>query len=354
MKLIQVGPDPNERGGIASVISVLSAYNRRTGIDEKIIPTAKSGGHLFQLAIFFSGLFKIVAACLTRSVNIVHIHMSSRGSCMRKSIVAIACRVTGTPFIIHLHGGDFDKYFEQQISGRKRKFISSIFSSADATVALSNYWKDWLLVNMKLKNVQVISNGTLEQDITKIYTNPTKNILFLGRLCDRKGTDVLIDAARKLSGSYPNVRFELGGDGDLDFYKPMASDLGNIFFLGWLNESDRDLAYQRAYAFCLPSRNEGLPMSILEAMSRGIPVVSTNVGGIPDAIENGISGILIPPSDSESLAQSLKLLLDNDSLAASMGNAARLRHKTLFGAEIMCSSFRDLYTKIISARNNKL
>jgi len=94
-------------------------------------------------------------------------------------------------------------------------------------------------------------------------------------------------------------------------------------------------------------------MSILEAMSHGVPVVSTQVGGIPDAVENGATGILIPPNDAESLAQALKLLLDSEELAVNMGNAAKLRHKTLFGSELMCNSFLDLYKKIVSARRSK-
>lgn len=125
---------------------------------------------------------------------------------------------------------------------------------------------------------------------------------------------------------FPETRILFGGDGEVEKNKRLAEDLGiagNCEFHGWVTGEEREALFARAAVYCLPSKNEGLPMSVLEAMARGIPTVATAVGGIPQAIEDGVNGFLINVDDIEALSERLIALLEDVALRETVGVASR-------------------------------
>src|SRR5690606_20518716 len=151
-----------------------------------------------------------------------------------------------------------------------------------------------------------------------------------------KGAYDLIDAMARITRSHPSVQLLLGGDGDLQEAAERAKQLGvqdSVKLLGWVTGERKANLLSSASVFCLPSYNEGLPMSLLEAMASGLPVVTTPVGGIPEAVTDGREGYLVEPGDVGSLADKLRALIDNRILAREMGQEARKKALEKYSVE---------------------
>jgi glycosyltransferase involved in cell wall biosynthesis len=149
---------------------------------------------------------------------------------------------------------------------------------------------------------------------------------FLGSLNASKGIDVLIGAASRLA-QRRGVRLAVAGDGPLrqQVEGAGADGLLPIAYLGRLASSDVPAFLAAVDVLAVPSYDEGFPRAVLEAMAMQVPVVASSVGGIPEAIENGTSGLLVPPGDEEALAATLDRVLDDPALASRLGAAGRRR-----------------------------
>ncbi|MCY1515673.1 glycosyltransferase, GG-Bacteroidales peptide system [compost metagenome] len=270
MNITLIGPSLNQRGGIVSVISGLRDFLTQKHVNIRTIGTTADGSIWKIISTFIQAWLITLSLCLLRKTDVIHLHIASRGSCLRKSTLALTCWMLRTPFILHLHGAEFQAFYNNELPFIGRQFVKFIFRRAARVIALSNSWQDWLNVTLKLKNVTVVFNGVPTIATTNVPKQNT--ILFLGRLGPRKGTDELISAMRMVIRNFPDAVLELGGDGDIDHYRQQAGNLPNIRFLGWIDDNERAAALSRANIFCLPSWNEGLPMSVLEAMSAGLPV----------------------------------------------------------------------------------
>lgn len=341
MNITLVGPSSSQRGGIASVLNELKHFLLKQDIKITLIATTSDGNIINRLLTFLRAWLSIIIMAMLRRTDIVHIHMSFRGSCLRKSLLGFTCWIFKTPYIIHLHSGGFHNFYHEELGCVGRALVNFVFRRASEVIAISRHWQKWLEDSLKLKHVALVFNGVSS------YANSTNKksftILFLGRLGANKGTDELIEAMRELTRKVPSAVLELGGDGNIEAYRQLAADLPNVQFLGWVDDAGRRAALARATVYCLPSWNEGLPMSVLEAMSAGIPVVSTPVGGIPEALEDGITGLLVQPGDVQGLTAALcKLLLDPE-LATSMGKAGQARYREMFSTEAMGQSCLEVY-----------
>jgi glycosyltransferase involved in cell wall biosynthesis len=151
-------------------------------------------------------------------------------------------------------------------------------------------------------------------------------VAFVGRCDEAKGVYELLDALAEVRRTIPAVRLECAGDGDLDALYRHAERLGlatDLHLPGWIGRLRRDDLMRRAAVFVLPSHAEGLPVSLLEAMAAGCPVIATDVGGIPDVVTDSVNGLLVPPRDRDALALALHRLLVDRRLAARLGREAR-------------------------------
>jgi glycosyltransferase involved in cell wall biosynthesis len=166
------------------------------------------------------------------------------------------------------------------------------------------------------------------------------NVAVVAAFEERKGHAVLVEAARTLG---PRVRFALAGDGEaLERTRRAAADLPNVRFLG--RRPDVPAILAAADALVLPSlANECLPYAILEAMAAGLPCVGTDVAGIPEEIEDGVSGYVVPPGDAPALARAIGRLADDPAAAKAMGAAGRRRVESHFTVERMMDELTALW-----------
>ncbi|MFN8693502.1 MAG: glycosyltransferase family 4 protein, partial [Holosporales bacterium] len=157
------------------------------------------------------------------------------------------------------------------------------------------------------------------------FNAPVLEIVFLGEVGTRKGVDVLIPALAKIA-DLPNWRMTIAGNGNIERYKAEAAALGiaeRVQFTGWLNPQAAQEILQRGHILVLASRQENLPMSILEAMAYGLVVVSTPVGAVPQVLKDGESGYLVAMGDEDALAAALREALLNPSRSAAMAAKAK-------------------------------
>ena len=330
-KILMVGPDLSLHGGIVSVVQ---------GYLDGGLPEACDGFEYLGTGVGSSKLGKSIAfaRALARyervmpSYDIVHLHISARGSYKRKSIMARMARKAGKFVILHDHDGEFEKAFEEGGDAYRRD-VRKTFGIADRVVVLSEEWRDYFAENVcDSEKIVVVHNGV------KVPAEPCspwsqQDILFLGRLDARKSPDVLLRASRQVLERFPGTKVVFGGDGEVEKNKALAEELGianHCEFHGWVSGAEREGLFARAAVYCLPSKNEGLPMSVLEAMARGIPTVATPVGGVPQVIEDGVSGFLVDVDDVDALSDRLNILLDKPGLRENVGAASRNTVTRLF------------------------
>lgn len=347
MNVCMIGPALSQRGGIVSVMQGLCNFLERKGIGVEVIESTSGKRFLFRFCDFLKAWALLVWGCSSRKFDVVHLHMASRGSCIRKTILALSCWALRTPYVIHLHGGEFHIFFDKEIGSVGRSFIRFAFFKAGHVIALSDYWKKWIKENIGINvRVSIIFNGVPPIDRNEDNAvAPT--VLFLGKLTKGKGVGELIEAMKDVSICLPSAVLELAGDGEIEFYKEQASGLANVRFLGWISEPERLAALSRATVLCLPSWNEGLPMSILEAMSAGLPVISTPVGGIPAAVEHEVTGLLVEPGNAKALAAAICKILMNPASARLMGKEGQARHRQSFSTEAMGASCLEVYNSCL-------
>jgi glycosyltransferase involved in cell wall biosynthesis len=178
------------------------------------------------------------------------------------------------------------------------------------------------------------------------------DIVYFGRMTKGKGIDLLIEAFCHLVTDFPYARLSLIGSGErLPLLRKRVNELhlsDRVQFTDWLQN---DALFSRLVAsdlFCLPSFSEGLPSSILEAMSIGLPIVATYVGGIPEIIEHNVSGILIPPRDEAALRGALLELANDPLKRVQLREEAFLRWKKIGTKEVIINQLMKVYTEKIS------
>lgn len=341
------------KGGIATVLQVLDAALFFSTTKNKIICSHKNGNQFFGLSRFFSfatALVQLTYFCCFYKVGIVHVHMASRGSYSRKSIIIKLAKKLGAKVIIHLHGGEFNIFYSTESSISKQSQIRDSFNMADKIIVLSEQWLEWVnsIIDDQSKTV-IVYNG-----VPKVVSNERVQdksiIIFLGKLCKAKGVDDLIDAFQRLHLQFPNTELHLAGNGDVEHYRQKVSELAlakHIHFLGWISGKEKNECLANASIYCLPSYNEGFPMGVLEAMSSEVVVVASKVGGIPDAITDEQEGLLIDAGDVNGLTVALSKLLTDETLSSQLSKAAKAKYENNFTPEAIVPKLCGIYDELL-------
>ena len=224
----------------------------------------------------------------------------------------------------------------------------------------SSLRKDLLRFGINENKMEIIHMGT---DINIFHSHYDKSeirrelgiddkdifVLFAGRLTEIKGTKYLIEAVRDLVPKYSNLKLVIVGDGDArEANESMASSIkNNIIFTGYVKDVHRFMS--SADIFVSPSLCEGGPITVYEAMACGTSVIATRVGAVPDAIQNGKTGIIVEPKDVNALKQALITLIENPNLAREIGELGRERIEKEFTWDAICKKLEKFYRKTIES-----
>jgi glycosyltransferase involved in cell wall biosynthesis len=268
------------------------------------------------------------------------------------STAMIAADMMGIPFSFTAHARDLYELTPAWMVREKAHKASFVVVVGEVH---ANYLLD---LGVAPEKVEVIHNGVAatipaRTDGKDAANHRAPTVLSVGRFVSKKGHDVLLDALARLARAGFEFRARLIGGGTLHSeLKARADELGlkgRVDIVGWIPESEVFDELARGDVFALASRitssgdRDGLPVSIVEAMAAGLPVVSTSVSAIPEAVGDGSEGFLVPPDDPDALAMALAKLLEDESLRAVLGERARRRALRDFSMESSAAKMIELY-----------
>ena len=275
--------------------------------------------HLYQLFYFAEA---VVLADHLRKRGVVHLHNHiATASC---TVAMLASAVSGIPYSFTLHGPDI--FFEPHrwrldLKIRHARFVACISDFCRSQAMAFSGTADWPKLHIVHCGVEPERYDTRPE-----RGNPAPHLLFVGRLAAVKGLPVLFDALPQVLQEFPDLRISLIGDGpDRASLETMAVHLPQVAFLGYQSQTEVAEMLQQADMLVLPSFAEGVPVVLMEAMAARLPVVTTQVAGIPELVENHVSGELVPPGDADALAQAIIGLLADRSRRDEMGKTGRAK-----------------------------
>ena len=347
---MMVGTNLHSKGGVSSVIQGYfdAGIMERLGI--QYYPTHCDGSRSHKVIFYMRGLFKIIINM--PKCNIVHVHTSSRWSFRRLFLIILFAKILSKKVVIHLHGGKFDIYYSQ-VFFVERITIRYGFFLADKVIVLSNEWLKKIRVFCDSKKVSIIPNSVLILGQRELTTGKKSSIphtiLFMGNMVSTKGVYDLLQAIELLNLDNTRIKVFLCGNGEIENVKKRVADLGLnkiVNVPGWVSGREKKKLLNEAYLYVLPSYFEGLPMSILEAMATGTPVISTPVGGIPYAVKDGYNGFLVPVNSPKALAAKIERLLVNEKLWAHLAQNAFKTIKNKFSIDQTEKKLLKLYHSI--------
>lgn len=288
---------------------------------------------------------------INNDIKIIHIHGSSRGSFYRKFIIFLFSKyVFKKSVVYHIHGSEYHLFYNE--SGfYQKKMIRFFIQNSDCIICLSKSWHTFFLENFNPKKIEILPNII---DYPK-KNNVNKNIkmitfLFLGFVGERKGIFDLLNVIQMNKVDFEGkIKLRIGGNGEIDRLKNFIKmqQLENIVeFLGWITAEEKKIELNHCDVYMLPSYNEGLPISILEAMSYGKPIISTPVGGIPEIVIPEKNGILVKPGNFGEISNAISYFLDNKNKLKEYGeNSFELVQNHL--PKSVIPQLNELYNKLL-------
>ena len=317
---------------------------------------------LLAIPYIISGFFKCIGICRKFRPDVIHAHWP-----FPHAYIALgAAKLFRIPLVLNFHGAEL-------LLIRKKKWVKpllkfaigqaqAVFANSSFTAgkikALRNVDVEWSPYGTTLESGSTSAGNGGTSAIVPHPVNGKFKILFVGRHIERKGICYLIEAAKHL----PRDQFEIRivGVGDLtDKLKAQAEeieDAAEIIFTGKLSSEELANEYRTANVFTLPAivdskgDTEGLGVVLIEAMELGLPVVASNVGGIPDVVVDGVSGILVPEKDPEALAGAYRRLAADPGLVKQLLEGAQKRIAECFSWDKIVERQIDSYKKIIRKR----
>ncbi|WP_295861109.1 glycosyltransferase [uncultured Fibrobacter sp.] len=332
---------------------------------------------LLAIPYIISGFFKCLKICRKWRPDIIHAHWP-----FPHAFIALgAVKLFRIPLVLNFHGAELllirkkkwvKPFLKFAIGQAQAVFANSSFTAAKIK-AIRNADVEWSPYGTTLDERRETREGRGETDLDErretrderggagdecVVPHPVNGkfkVLFVGRHIERKGIRYLIDSAKLL----PADKFEIRivGVGDLtEKLKQYAAQYPHVVFTGKLSPEDLAHEYSTANVFVLPAivdskgDTEGLGVVLIEAMELGLPIVASNVGGIPDVVVDGESGILVPEKDPEALANAFKRLASDRSLTVALLEGAQRRIAECFTWDGIISRQIGTYTRLINKR----
>lgn len=347
--ILTIGPDyHNHKGGIGSVIEIYSKYFQNF----KFLASFKEGSSFYKSLFFIRSIFRLFQLLIIdHKIKIVHIHGASYGSFFRKFVCfVIAKYIFQKKIIYHIHGAEYQLFYFHSNKFIK-KLIKSFINNADLIICLSTAWKTFFKLNFNPKNIEIVPNIIDYPSLSNSKKDDTILILlFLGMIGQRKGIFDLLEVISNNKGKYiGKIKLVIGGNGEVERLSNIIRDKrleDLIEFVGWITDEKKIAWLQKANIYILPSYNEGLPISILEALSYGQSIIASNVGGISEIVFPYINGILIEPGNLSEIESAINFFIKNPEVMKIYG-AESIQVSKKYFPESVVSELSEIFKSLL-------
>lgn len=348
--ILTIGPEyKNHRGGIGAVLEEYAANIQPFNF----LASYKPGGWLSIGWHYIKFLFSFTRYLIVnRQIKIVHIHTSSYGSFIRKSLVVLIAKLFGKKTIMHIHGSEFQVFYHK--TGVLKGVVRKILNLNNLIICLSPQWVDFFSKFIPAEKLVVLNNPVSgKYKLEKKKADNKIQFLFLGRIGQRKGIFDLVSAINELPVEKRNrMRLVAGGDGEIDKLTSLVKQFSleeNVIYAGWVTGTKKAELLSASDVYILPSYNEGLPISILEAMTGLLPVISTPVGGITEIVRDNENGILVQPGDVKAIKSAIEYFIDNPAKIAEYGKVSGQKARP-FLIDSVVLELKKTYTAMLNKK----
>ena len=335
-------------------------YAKENGVHPMVVPEMVGEASLRPRDM--KALRKLFRLIVDERPHIVHTHTAKAGFLGR-----LAARLARVPIVIHTyHGHVLDGYYGFLRNWLLRQMERGLAITSDRIVAVSPLVKQDLLkyriapsekivvIPMGFDLKPFLLCGSLKGEFRReLGLDPGMSLVgIVGRIFPIKNHQLFLESAARIAKRESNVRFVIVGDGvlrsDIEAYAENLALRDQVIFTGWRRDLPR--IYADLDALVISSNNEGTPVSAIEAMASGCPVVATRVGGLPDIVRNGETGYLVPAKQPQALATAILKLIANPQTAEQMGQSGRLSVRETFSVNRLVCDTEDLYKELLISK----
>lgn len=374
-QVLLVGPLPPPYGGIATYVKELtnskmqnisfSVFN--TSFPQWVAPLDREGKRsyssifeggvisgFYKLLYVITSYFRFFIVLISKRPDIVQVFPASYWAYWRNWLYLLQAKLLGKKTIFHVLNA-IDVFYKE-VGKTQRKLITSSLAIPDYILVQSPKLRGFVeeLTDVKVKGIlNGIHIDEIPQNLIKQTLLPEiKGVVgsTVGNLSMNKGTFIILDALRILKSEGITTKWIFIGRGDISKFSEIAKDYGieqQVLFTGTVSEQSKWQFLNSSNFYCLPSYAEGQPISIIEAMALGLPIISTNVGSIPEIVHDNENGYIINVGDPLALSKAIKKMVNNPDHTKSMGTKNKLLCKEKFNAKTMFSEISTIYSELL-------
>lgn len=352
--ILMLGPSLDYPGGMTEVVRSYRAAGLFERWPVRYISTYSGRAFADKLRPWLAALASVFLGLARRRVALVHVHSALYGSFWRKSTLCALALVFRVPYVVHLHDGRLVD-FRRGCNAFTCAWLRFVLRKAARVVVLTAHWRDEVQAIEPAARICIIGNPVpVPAALAPLGAFPARKVLFMAWLQKEKGVLDLVQAMPEVLRSVPEASFVIAGRGIAGSETPesierLAHRLGvahALRFAGWVNGEQKNRLLRQCDLFALPSYCEGLPVALLEAMAWGVPVVATQVGGIPDVIKDRVNGLLVDPGQPAALARAIVDLLADDALRRQVREAAHRDVARRYRLEAVIFQLETLYREL--------
>lgn len=355
MRVLVTTPPLDRPGGVAAHFEALAPYLSPVASYFFVGSRGENEGIVRRVARVLTDTLAFIVRLMRERPDLVHLNPSLGHLAMvRDGILLLAAKLFARRVVVYVHG------WEQSLAQTLKRGIPgalfrAVFNRADAFIVLAGKIADELQA-MGIRRPVFVETTTVHESLlvtTPDRTRPAGDpvrILFLARVERAKGVFEVLDAFRLLRERCPHVTLTIAGDGsDLSAARSRVDDLGlNVEFTGFIRGEAKLRELLAADIYLFASYAEGMPISVLEAMVAGLPVVTTRVGGLADFFEDGTMGFLLDDPSPARMAERLAVLVENSSRRCAIGKNNAEYAQQRFAPAHVAGRLHDIYRRVIN------
>jgi glycosyltransferase involved in cell wall biosynthesis len=297
---------------------------------------------------FLGATARFIWLLLTSKYALVHIHVSTDGSALRKVVLGKIARMFNTPYIIHFHGMVSAEAIRNNPPWLRA--LGALARDAAKVIVLGEAFRGPFrdVLGVADERIVVIHNGVPDiRGDAAIPRLPVEalSLLFCGEVGDRKGVDLLVAALGQMQAQQSSWEFTIAGNGSMEPYREAMTKSGiadHVKITGWLSLPEVHTLMRAADVVVLPSRAEALPLSLIEGAAAGNALVATDVGAVRDVVNDDINGIVVR-HDAGDIAAALRRLIADRAALGRMQLASRALYEQQFTVPVFARNILDLY-----------